>query len=110
LDKQAARQLRANAALLRYNSEQACVLQGNTLHLLSQFSTTVEIIFIDPPFQQNLVQPCITLIESRDIVKLGTKIYIEREVNGDLLQLPDRWRLIKDKSTQQVSAQLYLVE
>jgi 16S rRNA (guanine966-N2)-methyltransferase len=26
------------------------------------------------------------------------------------LQLPDRWRLIKDKSTQQVSAQLYLVE
>ncbi|MFT6328453.1 MAG: 16S rRNA (guanine966-N2)-methyltransferase [Bermanella sp.] len=110
LDKQAARQLRANAALLRYNSEQACVLQGNTLHLLSQFSTTVDIIFIDPPFQQNLVQPCITLIESRDIVKLGTKIYIEREVNGDLLQLPDRWRLIKDKSTQQVSAQLYLVE
>jgi 16S rRNA (guanine966-N2)-methyltransferase len=110
LDKQAAKQLIANSALLKYSPEQACILQGNTLHLLSQFSTTVDIIFIDPPFQQNLVQPCITLIDSRDIVKLGTKIYIEREVNGDLLQLPDRWRLIKDKSTQQVSAQLYLVE
>jgi 16S rRNA (guanine966-N2)-methyltransferase len=110
LDKQAAKQLMANSALLKYSPEQAGILQGNTFHLLSQFSTTVDIIFIDPPFQHNLVQPCITLIDSRGIVKLGTKIYIEREVNGDLLQLPDRWRLIKDKSTQQVSAQLYVVE
>jgi 16S rRNA (guanine966-N2)-methyltransferase len=100
----------ANSALLKYSPEQACILQGNTLHLLSQFSTTIDIIFIDPPFQQNLVQPCITLIDSRDIAKLGTKIYIEREIYGDLLQLPDRWRLIKEKSTQQVSTQLYLVE
>ena len=110
LDKQAAKQLIANAALLKYSAEEACVLQGNTLHLLSQFSTTVDIIFIDPPFQHNLVQACITLVDSRGIVKRGTKIYIEREVNGDLLQLPDRWRLNKDKSTQQVSAQLYAVE
>ncbi|MFT6084895.1 MAG: 16S rRNA (guanine966-N2)-methyltransferase [Glaciecola sp.] len=110
LDKQAARQLTANAELLKYSSEEACVIQGNTLDLLQQFSKVVDIVFIDPPFQQNLVQPCINLIDSRELTKPGSKVYIEREVNADLLLLPADWRLIKEKSTQQVSTQLYLVE
>nr|WP_297350013.1 16S rRNA (guanine(966)-N(2))-methyltransferase RsmD [uncultured Glaciecola sp.] len=110
LDKQAARQLIANADLLKYSPKEACIIQGNTLELLKQFSNVVDIVFIDPPFQQNLVQPCINLIDSRELTKPGTKVYIEREVNADLLQLPSHWRLIKEKSTQQVSTQLYIVE
>jgi len=110
LDKQAAKQLTANATLLKYSPEEASVAQGNTLELLKQFSQTLNIVFIDPPFQQNLVQPCINLIDSRKLTQSGTKIYIEREVNSSLLQLPDSWRLIKEKSSQQVSAQLYAVE
>ncbi|MFQ3205924.1 MAG: 16S rRNA (guanine966-N2)-methyltransferase [Glaciecola sp.] len=110
LDKQAARQLIANADLLKYSPEEACIIKGNTLELLQQFSNVVDIVFIDPPFLQNLVQPCINLIETRELTKPGTKVYIEREVNADLLQLPSRWRLIKEKSTQQVTTQLYIVE
>jgi 16S rRNA (guanine966-N2)-methyltransferase len=110
LDKQAARQLTTNAKLLKYTPEEACVIQGNTLDLLKQFSKVVDIVFIDPPFKQNLVQPCVNLIYARELTKSGTKIYIEREINADLLQLPGGWRLIKDKSTQQVSTQLYIVE
>ena len=110
LDKPASKQLLANATLLKYDQESARVLQGNTLDLLKRDSMKMDIVFIDPPFQQNLVQPCIELIHTQELVKSGSKIYIEREVNGNLMQLPDSWRLIKDKSTQQVSAQLFLVE
>lgn len=110
LDKPASKQLQANATLLKYDQESAQVLQGNTLDLLKRDSMKMDIVFIDPPFQQNLVQPCIELIHAQELVKSGSKIYIEREVNGNLMQLPDSWRLIKDKSTQQVSAQLFVVE
>jgi len=110
LDKLASKQLQANATLLKYDQESARVLQGNTLDLLKRDPMKVDIVFIDPPFQQNLVQPCIELIHAQELVKSGSKIYIEREVNGNLMQLPDSWRLIKDKSTQQVSAQLFVVE
>ncbi|MFT5712035.1 MAG: 16S rRNA (guanine966-N2)-methyltransferase [Glaciecola sp.] len=110
LDKQAAKQLSTNAELLKYSPEEACIIQGNTLDLLKEFSKVVDIVFIDPPFQQNLVQPCINLIDSRELTRPGTKIYIEREVNASLLQLPRSWRLIKEKSTQQVNTQLFLVE
>jgi len=110
LDKLASKQLQANATLLKYDQESARVLQGNTLDLLKRDQMKVDIVFIDPPFQQNLVQPCIELIHAQELVKSGSKIYIEREVNGNLMQLPDSWRLIKDKSTQQVSAQLFVVE
>jgi 16S rRNA (guanine966-N2)-methyltransferase len=110
LDKPASKQLQANATLLKYDQESARVLQGNTLDLLKRDSMKMDIVFIDPPFQQNLVQRCIELIHAQELVKSGSKIYIEREVNGKLMQLPDSWRLIKDKSTQQVSAQLFVVE
>ena len=36
--------------------------------------------------------------------------YDQESARVNLLQLPDSWRLIKDKSTQQVSAQLFVVE
>jgi 16S rRNA (guanine966-N2)-methyltransferase len=110
LDKLASKQLQANAILLKYDQESARVLQGNTLELLKRNLITMDLVFVDPPFQQNLVQPCIELIHAQGLVKSGSKIYIEREVNGNLTQLPDSWRLIKDKSTQQVSAQLFVVE
>ena len=110
LDKSASKQLHANAALLKYPQESARILQGNTLDLLKNCSSKMDIIFIDPPFQQNLVQPCVALIHAKELAKAGTKIYVEREINNSLMHVPDNWRLIKDKSTQQVSAQLFIVE
>jgi len=112
LDKKAAKQLAANAELLRYSSTQATIQQGDSLVVLNNFmpSQVADIIFIDPPFERNLVQPCIEKLNAKGLVKAGTKVYIEREIRDISTQLPANWRLIKDKSTQQVSAQLYLVE
>ena len=110
LDKQAAKQLLANASFLRYTPQEACIMRGNTLALLSKQSAAADIIFIDPPFNQQLVQPCIDIIETQKLSKTGTKVYIEKEVNDNSVQIPANWRQLKDKSTQQVSARLYLVD
>jgi 16S rRNA (guanine966-N2)-methyltransferase len=110
LDRQAAAQLHANASLLKYESNIAQIKQGNTLELLKKQHEAADIVFIDPPFNQKLVQPCIELIDANKLTKQGSKIYIEMEVSDTALQLPDNWKLIKEKSTQQVSARLYIID
>ncbi|WP_412972272.1 16S rRNA (guanine(966)-N(2))-methyltransferase RsmD [Glaciecola sp. MF2-115] len=109
LDRQAANQLQANANLLKYDTKVAEIRHGNTLELLKKYKSASDIVFIDPPFNQQLVQPCIKLIDENELVIQGSKIYIEMEVSDMTVQIPDSWKLIKEKSTQQVSARLYLV-
>lgn len=110
LDRQAAMQLSNNASLLKYQADQAVIMHANALSSISRFDNAVDIIFIDPPFNQDLVQPCVDIIESNKLVKSGSKIYIEKEVSSKNLLIPNNWRQIKEKSTQQVNALLYVVD
>lgn len=109
LDKTAAQQLRNNANLLKLNSEQAIIQQGNSLSLLKQVKNSFDLIFIDPPFNRELVPSCVQELAQNKLVHNGTIIYVEREINGKSLQFPESWRLIKEKSSQQVLSQLYKV-
>jgi 16S rRNA (guanine966-N2)-methyltransferase len=110
LDKLTSKQLLANASLLKYSSNQAVILQGDTLNLLKKCSETLDIVFVDPPFNQGLVQPCIDLLVSQQALKPGAKVYIEKESGENSLLVPTNWRLLKEKSSQQVSVQLFVVE
>ena len=109
LDKPAAQQLSKNASLLRIDAESATVQQGNALQVLETLKEAADLIFIDPPFHKDLVQSCVDIIHSKGLVRAGSKIYIERENNSHSLHVPDSWQQIKNKSTQQVSAELYQV-
>lgn len=110
LDKQAAKQLKTNAQLLKYDENEVSIAQGNTLSLMLTVTGPFDIIFVDPPFNQELVLPCVAIIQEKGLLKSGSKIYIERENGASSLAFPSNWRLIKEKSTQQVSAQLFLVD
>src|SRR5690554_2086667 len=63
-DRKACQQLQANLTTLNAQGI-AQVHQGNVLQLLTQASIQhpVQLVFIDPPFQQNLVNPAIKLLE-----------------------------------------------
>ncbi len=108
MDKSVAKQLQSNASILKYDSKQAIIQQGNSLNLLKELNDSFDIIYIDPPFNQDLVSPCVKTIVQEELAHCGTKIYIEREANGSVLQVPESWRVIKEKSTQQVIAQLFI--
>ncbi|MFT5541851.1 MAG: 16S rRNA (guanine966-N2)-methyltransferase [Arenicella sp.] len=109
MDKSAAKQLQSNANILKFDSKQVIIQQGNSLNLLKELNDSFDIIYIDPPFNQDLVSPCVETIVQEQLAHCGTKIYIEREANGSLLQVPESWRVIKEKSTQQVIAQLFII-
>lgn len=71
--------------------------------LKQQADTKVEpydLIFLDPPFHQDLLQPCLYLLEYKGFIKPETKIYLEAE--GEFLpsRLPGHWQVLKQKNAK----------
>jgi 16S rRNA (guanine966-N2)-methyltransferase len=105
-DKSVAEQLRENLKILKVDN--ASVVETDSIHYLQQTATqTFDIVFIDPPFNKDLVQPCCEALEKNGYLTAPAIIYIEVETQSQDLQLPDNWTLLKQKSTGQVSYQLY---
>lgn len=106
LDSEVAKQLNKNLQSL--NSNNAQVIQTNALNYLDKASTTqYNIVFIDPPFQQGLVNPSIEKLEHNNYLAENALIYIETESSFSELDTPESWSLLKQKSTGQVTYQLF---
>lgn len=65
----------------------------------------VDIIFIDPPYQSDLMAAVIELL----VLSAGTKVYLEAQ-KGDEVNVPPNWQLLKDKTAGQVHYSLYEVK
>lgn len=105
LNKQAAKQLIANKQLL--GATNCEVFQTNTLEFLStSASKQYDLIFIDPPFRQGLVEKVSNLLASGWLAPQAI-IYLEQEAEATSTMLPDNWQPIKNKTMGQVSYQLY---
>ncbi len=62
-----------------------------------------DIVFLDPPFNKQLVEPyCQLLAKSGCLAKQAT-IYIEIEKNTPLPTLPDGWHVVKQKKAGQLA-------
>ncbi|MEP1447960.1 MAG: 16S rRNA (guanine(966)-N(2))-methyltransferase RsmD [Paraglaciecola sp.] len=105
LDRMAAKKLVDNIQLLGLSSQQAAVVQGNTLQVLNTLIQPYDLIFLDPPFNQNLLPATIERINEKSLLAINGVIYIECE--GSQYSVPDNWRLIKEKRTAQVLARVY---
>ncbi|UJF19298.1 16S rRNA (guanine(966)-N(2))-methyltransferase RsmD [Vibrio sp. SS-MA-C1-2] len=108
-DKQAANQLRSNAAALK--STAAEIIHTDTLALLSQpCSNPYDIIFIDPPFRKDLLDQVIELLEKNHYLSQDTLIYIEAEKELGEIITPPSWHCYREKSAGQVAFRLYQKE
>lgn len=106
LDKQVAKQLQINLTSL--NVENAHLIQGDSLKYLHQTATqNYDVVFIDPPFNLGLAQPCIEQLEANGYLAKGCLIYVEVESSLNTLQTPDNWQLLKEKTSGQVRYQLF---
>ncbi|WP_350226395.1 16S rRNA (guanine(966)-N(2))-methyltransferase RsmD [Thalassotalea sediminis] len=105
LNKQAAQQLNNNKALLK--ATPCKVYHTDTLSFLTtQEKTAFDIVFIDPPFRQQLLPKVISLLEMGWLTK-NALIYIEQEAENNDVDIPKNWQLIKEKITGQVKYQLF---
>jgi len=71
--------------------------------------TTYDLILLDPPFRQGLLDTCLEFLDNSIFLRTGSLVYLELEQERDDLQLPSNWKLLKEKIAGQVSYRLYEV-
>ncbi len=104
-DQKAALQLKQNLA--RLNCSNAEVRHSDTMQLLATAALQqFDLVFIDPPFRQNLALPCARLL-CNGWLKPEALIYLETEKELDISELPPSWRLLKDKIAGQLAYRLF---
>ena len=104
MDAKAARQLSQHLQTLQCQNAQ--VLQVDTLaHLAKPATTHFDLVFIDPPFRQGLVDKCCHLLE-KGWLTADALIYLECEKELPISNLPSNWRIIKEKIAGQLAYRL----
>ena len=59
-----------------------------------------DLIFLDPPFHQDLLQPCLYRLEYQGFIKPATKLYLEAESDFQPNRLPEHWHVLKKKNAK----------
>ncbi len=107
LDKGAAIQLKENISTLKLDN--AVIKQDNSLSLLANNAQNeqFDLVFVDPPFRQNLAEKTCFLLEENNWLTAQALIYVEVESELNSLNIPDNWMLLKEKTAGQVICRLY---
>ncbi|MFI8480283.1 16S rRNA (guanine(966)-N(2))-methyltransferase RsmD [Pseudomonas sp. NPDC078700] len=98
--------LRGHLQTLRCENGQ--LLQSDALNYLqNQAATAFDLVFLDPPFHQDLLVPACELLESRGWLSDDAWVYCESEKAPSKLGLPGNWRLHREKKSGQVYYSLW---
>lgn len=93
--------LRQNLGMLNCTTGQ--VTQADSLrHLETQTAEPFDVVFLDPPFHQNLLASACALLESHGWLAENAWIYTESETPPSATGLPGSWRLHREKKAGQV--------
>ncbi|HCN46018.1 MAG TPA: 16S rRNA (guanine(966)-N(2))-methyltransferase RsmD [Pseudomonas sp.] len=98
--------LRDNLEVLRCPRGQ--VVQSDVLrYLQGEAKQQFDVVFLDPPFHQDLVPQACELLENGGWLADHSWIYIESETAPSSLNLPGTWRLHREKKAGQVHYALW---
>lgn len=100
------RQLQENLRLLKGNGN---VWLDQAQNKLRQCPERYDIVFLDPPFSQSLLAPCIELIEHYQLLSTNAWVYVETGRRELLPSLPTHWQLHREKVAGQVCYRLFSV-
>ncbi len=98
--------LQKNLDLLQ-TGQRAQLQQRDALAYLTQLDKKFDLIFLDPPYHQGLLQPCIDKLHAQGTLKPSGYLYFEASRDEDLPTLPEAWIIYRQKSAGQVG--YYLV-
>ncbi|ELL4670407.1 16S rRNA (guanine(966)-N(2))-methyltransferase RsmD [Vibrio fluvialis] len=98
-------QLKTNIAALKASNIEA--VNTDTLAYLKQPGQAYDVVFIDPPFRQGLLQETVQLLEQNGWLAANAMIYIESEKELPLTELPESWQLYREKLAGQVCYRLF---
>ena len=75
----------------------------------NQKNSKYDIVFIDPPFHQNMLEKTCKLLNDNDFIHKGSLIYTETEREISNIDTPNNWSLIKSKVAKSISYKLWQV-
>jgi len=84
------------------------ILHADALQFLKGTPKAFDIVFLDPPFGQELLLPACRLLEEGGWLSPQALIYLETESDFGNLNLPRSWQIIRQKKVGQVN--VFLVE
>lgn len=76
-------------------------------YLAGNASQRFDIVFVDPPFHQNLLEPSCHLLENNGWLADNALIYLESELSANQHQLPHNWQPLREKSSPQLYYSLW---
>jgi len=98
--------LQKNLDLLQAGTR-AQLQQRDALQYLAQCRDRFDVIFLDPPYHQGLLQPCIDSLYEQEVLTARGYLYFEANRNEALPDLPVAWTIQRQKTAGQVG--YYLV-
>ncbi|WP_419569635.1 16S rRNA (guanine(966)-N(2))-methyltransferase RsmD [Rheinheimera sp.] len=108
LEKDASTATLLKKHLQSLNTTEGSVLQTDTLLWLNkQANQQFDLVFIDPPFRQQLALPTCQALTTNGWLKPGALVYLETEKELALQGIPAGWTLLKEKIAGQLAYRLW---
>jgi 16S rRNA (guanine966-N2)-methyltransferase len=90
----------------KLQAQAADLIHTDAVRYLQGPARPFDIVFLDPPFQSDLLKRCFDLLEKQRWIKPGGLVYIENPKTVSELALPASWQLTRSKSAGQVGYHL----
>jgi 16S rRNA (guanine966-N2)-methyltransferase len=82
------------------------VMEMGAARYLRNPAQAFDIVFLDPPFGQDVLAQTIPLLDAGNWLKEGGLVYLENERAAGVPALPEHWELLKSKSAGEVGYHL----
>lgn len=99
-DLRVIQQLQKNADEL--NAGGATIVWRNAVEFLTESATPFDIVFLDPPFREEILGPLTRQLEQHHCLSKTAWIYLESPCQRPWPELPDTWHIKHDKRAGQV--------
>lgn len=110
-NSQAAHAIRENLNQLELESGNVeCIDALRWLEARKKTDGKYDVVFLDPPFAQDITAAACELLEKMNMLSVGCKIYVETGENNKPITFPPSWREIKRKKAGRVSFCLMIKE
>ena len=103
-DKQVNTYLRDTLRLLK--ADHGMVVEADALSYLAGEATGFDIVFLDPPYQAEVLVPCCQALAASPWLNPHAYIYIETASHTPLPELPANWEVTREKTAGQVAYRL----
>ncbi|MDE1465047.1 16S rRNA (guanine(966)-N(2))-methyltransferase RsmD [Spartinivicinus poritis] len=104
----AAQQLSQHLSQLQVSRDDANITNTDAVMWLSQpGNQQFDVVFLDPPFHQGLLNQTCQLLETGDWLAADAYIYVEAEQDLTTLQVPACWQIHRQKQAGQVCFYLF---